>query len=174
MDAVAVSAARGLVAPRVTRGDALRVGVVFGGLQALMPVGGWALGVGLGSLIQAIDHWVAFVILGVLGARMLWAAFHDEPAVASQDMFSWRALLPLGLATSIDALAAGITLPLVGAPLVPSIVCIGLVTGVLSALALLGAGTLGARAGRRLDVLGGVALIGIGTKILIEHLSSGI
>jgi len=81
MDAVAVSAVRGMVAPRVTRGDAARVAIVFGGMQALMPVGGWLLGVGLGPLIESVDHWIAFGILGLLGAKMIWEALAaDEGA----------------------------------------------------------------------------------------------
>lgn len=170
LDAVAVSAARGLAAPRVTPADAGRVAVVFGGMQALMPVGGWALGEGLGDTIASFDHWIAFGILLVLGVKMIVEAVRADGDGDGAVSFGWRALWPLGVATSIDAMAAGITLPILGAPLVPSIVAIGLVTAALSAAAVLAGRRLGAHASGRLDLLGGLVLIGIGTKILVEHL----
>jgi len=173
LDAVAVAAARGLVAPRVTLRDAARVGIVFGGLQAVMPIGGWALGEGLGDTIAAFDHWIAFGILLVLGGKMIVEALRAGDDEVAEVSLGWRALLPLGIATSIDALAAGVTLPILGAPLVPSIAAIGLVTGALSGAALIAGRRLGARAAGRLDLVGGLVLVGIGTKILVEHLGQG-
>lgn len=173
MDATAVAASRGLVAPRVTGRDALRIGFVFGGFQAAMPAIGWGLGAGLGDTIQAVDHWIAFVILGALGGRMLWQALKGGDEEAGDGHLEWKALLPLAVATSIDALAAGVTLPLAGAPFATTLVAIGLVTAALSAAALLAGRRLGAHFGSRVEVLGGLILAGLGVKILAEHLANG-
>ncbi|MFO0750565.1 MAG: manganese efflux pump MntP family protein [Myxococcota bacterium] len=173
MDATAVAATRGLVATRVSGRDALRIGVLFGGFQAAMPALGWALGAGLGSAIQAVDHWIAWGILTLLGGRMIWQALRGGEAEADDGHLEWKALLPLAVATSIDALAAGVTLPLAGAPFAFTITAIGLVTAALSAAALLAGRRLGAHFGSRVEVLGGVILAGLGAKILIEHLANG-
>lgn len=180
MDATAVAAARGLVAPSVRLRDALLVGLFFGGFQAGMPLLGWLLGAGLDTYIQAVDHWIACAILAALGARMIWNARRpgvDEDAsagAASGALFTARALLPLAIATSIDALAAGVTLPLMGAPLASSIAMIGLVTALLAALATLAGRRLGASMGSHLELVGGLVLIAIGVRIPIEHLATGV
>lgn len=180
MDATAVAATRGLVAPSVRLRDALLVGLFFGGFQAGMPLLGWLLGAGLDTYIQAVDHWIACAILGTLGARMIWNArrpdVDDDASEAAPDraLFTSRALLPLAIATSIDALAAGVTLPLMGAPLATSIAMIGLVTGVLATLATLAGRRLGASMANHLELVGGLVLIAIGVRILIEHLATGI
>lgn len=180
MDATAVAATRGLVAPSVRLRDALMIGLFFGGFQAAMPFAGWLLGAGLGAYIQAVDHWIAFAILATLGGRMLWSARREAPeddALATATpgaLFAPRALLPLAIATSIDALAAGVTLPLVGAPLGTSIALIGLVTALLSAAAALLGRRLGASMAGHMELVGGLVLVAIGVRILIEHLVSGI
>lgn len=175
MDATAAAAARGLTARRITTRDVLLVAGLFGGFQALMPLLGWWLGLRLGPLVEAWDHWIAFGLLGALGGKMLWEARgSDEPkAEADGDPFGVRLLLVLALATSIDAFAVGVTLPMLRAPLVTSLVTIGVVTAVLSAFGLFAGRRFGALLGRRLDVLGGLLLLGLGTKILIEHLLAG-
>lgn len=171
-DATAVAVTRGMAMRRVRARDALRVGVVFGLFQAGMPLIGWALGEAFGELIAAVDHWIAFGILGVLGARMIWGALHGEDD-ADERAPSGRLLLVLAVATSIDALAAGITLPLMGAPLWSSILTIGLVTMALSSAGMVLGRRLGERFAGRITVIGGVVLIGLGTKILVEHLMNG-
>ena len=172
MDATAVAAARGLAAPVVRGKDVLRVAVFFGGAQALMPLFGWLVGDGVGPLVAAWDHWVVFALLGGIGAKMLWDA--RAPKVdANGAAFDWRVLLVLAVATSIDAFAVGITLPLLGAPLLLSLVTIGVTTAVLSAAGLLVGRRLGARLGRALDASGGVVLIGLGVKTLVAHLAAG-
>lgn len=175
MDATAVAAARGLTARRITTRDVLLVAGLFGGFQALMPLLGWWLGLRLGPLVQDWDHWIAFVLLGALGGKMLWEARgSDEPkAEANGDPFGLRILLVMALATSIDAFAVGVTLPILHAPLGTSLVTIGVVTAVLSALGLFAGRRFGALLGRRLDALGGLLLIGLGIKILVEHLRAG-
>lgn len=175
MDATAVSAARGLAARRILPQHVLLVAVLFGGFQAFMPLLGYLLGRELGPSVERYDHWIAFVLLGGIGAKMLHEAFSisDEGPTTQRDVFRLEVLLVLALATSIDALAAGITLPMLGAPLVLSLVTIGLTTALLSGIGLLVGRRFGASLGKRLDVAGGLVLIGLGTKILIQHLSTG-
>ena len=176
MDATAVSAARGCAARAVQARDVLRVAFFFGGFQALMPAIGWFLGDSLGSHVGAWDHWIAFGLLGAIGGKMLWEARSTagsaSPELGSHvDLFATRVLLVLAVATSIDALAAGITLPMLGAPLLFSLAAIGVVTAALSAVGVLVGRRFGDILGRRLDVFGGLVLIALGTKILVEHLT---
>jgi putative Mn2+ efflux pump MntP len=172
MDAAAVSAARGFAARRLLWRHALLVAVVFGGFQALMPVLGWAIGASVGPLIEAWDHWVAFGLLAAIGGHMLWEARHDPEVERGTNLFGLRVMLVLGVATSIDALAVGITLPMLGAPFAASIATIGLTTALVSALALYAGRRFGRALGARLDVAGGLMVIAVGTRILVEHLSA--
>jgi putative Mn2+ efflux pump MntP len=174
LDATAVAAARGLAARRVRCRHVLLVSALFGGAQAAMAMLGWLVGGRVGPLVQAWDHWIAFVLLGAIGAKMLRDALRvekeGEPASSSVDPFGLGIMLLLAVATSIDALAVGVTLPMLGAPFLLSLSAIGITTAVLSALGLLLGRRLGPLLGRRLEVAGGLVLIGLGTKILIEHL----
>lgn len=177
MDAAAVAAARGLATPVLRPRHVLLVALFFGGFQGLMPWLGFLLGTSLGPLVQAFDHWIAFVLLVGLGAKMLWEARggadsaddsgKDQPPAA--DLWNLRTLLLLAVATSIDAFAVGVMLPMVQAPLLLSVLTIGVTTAVLSALALLAGRRLGALLGSRLDAVGGLVLVGLGIKILVEH-----
>lgn len=177
MDAAAVAAARGLATPVLRPRHVLLVALFFGGFQGLMPWLGFLLGSSLGPLVQAFDHWIAFVLLVGLGAKMLWEARggadsdddsgKDQPPAA--DLWNLRTLLLLAVATSIDAFAVGVMLPMLQAPLLLSVLTIGVTTAVLSALALLAGRRLGALLGSRLDAVGGLVLVGLGIKILVEH-----
>ncbi|WP_375766998.1 manganese efflux pump MntP family protein [Archangium gephyra] len=178
MDATAVSIASALSAPRVRARDALLLAFLFGLFQALMPVIGWALGSQFADTISTWDHWLTFVLLGGIGAKMIYEAIThhhagvpDEPP-PERNPFHLGTLALMALATSIDALAAGITLPLLEVRLVMAAAVIG---GVTFALCLLGV-SVGRRFGEKLegklDIIGGLVLIGIGTKTLIEHLSA--
>ncbi|OGA03987.1 MAG: hypothetical protein A3H35_00960 [Betaproteobacteria bacterium RIFCSPLOWO2_02_FULL_62_17] len=172
MDAAAVAAARGMLLPRIGARHMVLVALFFGGFQALMPLAGWLIGAGIGPLVEAWDHWIAFALLSLIGANMLREAFSTEANAtdaASGADFRLHTMLVLAIATSIDALAAGITLPMMGAPLVLSLVTIGLTTAVLSVLGLFAGHRFGAVLGKRLDIAGGLILIGLGLKILIEH-----
>ena len=174
MDAAAVSAARGLAVGRVRPSHVLLVASFFGGFQALMPALGFLLGREVGELVRAFDHWIVFVVLSVIGARMVLESRRPAGVPASsEDLFAPGVMLALAVATSVDALAVGMTLPLLAAPLVLSVVTMGVTTAVLSALALVAGSRLGARLGPRLDVLGGVILIAAGARILVEHLARG-
>lgn len=175
MDATVVSAARGLMAPRVRFRNVALVALLFGGFQALMPLIGWVVGVRIGPALQAWDHWIAFVLLAGLGVKMLLSAATDAETtrVAEPNPFELKVLLVLAVATSIDALAVGVTLPMLDAPLVLSLVTIGVTTAISSAIGVLVGRRFGAALGSRLDIVGGLLLIALGTKILIEHLRAG-
>jgi putative Mn2+ efflux pump MntP len=175
MDATAVAAAQGLAARRVQPRHVLLVALMFGGFQALMPLIGFIVGVRLGPLVQAWDHWIAFVLLSALGAKMLLSALqtHEEASQSERDPFGLHGLTWMAVATSIDALAVGVTLPMLNAPLLTSLLTIGITTAVLSAGGLLLGRRFGSVLGPRLDIVGGLVLIALGAKILIEHLSSG-
>ena len=173
MDAMAVAATRGLAVKRIRLRHVALVAAFFGGFQALMPLLGYLLGNRVGPAIEAWDHWVVFLVLGGIGAKMLWEALRHDGAdamVSERDAFSLRMLLVLAIATSIDALAAGFALPLLGAPLGLSITIIGLTTAVLSGLGLFAGHRFGAALGSRLDIAGGLVLLALGAKTLFEHL----
>jgi putative Mn2+ efflux pump MntP len=174
MDATAVAAARGLRLKRIQLRHVLLIAGFFGGFQALMPLLGWLLGSRVGHAIAAWDHWVILVLLGGIGGKMLWESFQteqDDDAPPDADAFGLKVLLLLAIATSIDALGAGIVLPLMGAPLGLSLLTIGVTTAFLSAAGLFLGHRFGAALGRRLDALGGLVLIGLGVKTLVEHLA---
>ena len=172
MDAMAVAAARGLAASRIRRRHVILVATFFGGFQALMPFLGWMAGSRMGPWLAAWSHWIAFVLLVAIGGKMLAESGHGEKEAphSDDDLFGLKVLFVLAVATSIDALVVGLTLPLLGAPMGLSLITIGVTTGLLSALGLFAGRWLGASLGRRLDFAGGVILIGLGIKILVQHL----
>lgn len=180
MDATAVAAAKGFGAAKLRVVDATKMALLFGAFQAGMPVVGWAIGARFAKVIEAWDHWIAFVLLGGVGAKMIFEVARGDAELSSEgaagsaddDSFAWWPLVVLAVATSIDALVAGLTLPLLSVPIAAAAATIGLTTAVLSAGGAYLGRRLGARIGRKLDVVGGLLLIGLGTKILIEHLTS--
>jgi len=172
MDATAVAAARGMATPVLRPRHALLVAGFFGGFQAFMPLLGWWIGARLEAAIGAWDYWVAAALLVGVGGHMLWEARHphaEHSRETEQDPFGLKVMFVLALATSIDAWAVGITLPILDAPLVLSLVVIGVTTAVLSVLGLVVGRRFGSLLGRRLDVLGGVLLVGMGVKLVLEH-----
>lgn len=174
MDATAVAMGRGIAAPRVRARHVLLVALLFGGFQAAMPVVGWLVGARIGPAVEAWDHWLAFVILAALGAKSIWDALRSkkdaEEKVQEAHVFGLRVLLVLAVATSIDALAAGFTLPMMGAPPALTFTAIGVVTAVLSGAGVLVGKRLGPLFGERMPLVGGLVLLALGVKILIEHL----
>lgn len=175
MDATAVAAARGLSARRILPRHVVLVALLFGGFQAFMPLVGWLVGSRIGPAVERYDHWIAFLLLGAIGAKMLRDAHDGDEGERTrpEDLFRFGILLVLALATSIDALAVGVTLPMLGAPLLLSLATIGVTTAILSALGLLVGRRFGSQLGKRLDIAGGLVLIGLGTKILLQHLLAG-
>lgn len=171
-DAAAVSATRGLSVPRLALRHYASVALWFGAAQAGMAWLGSLLGVRFGTALAAYDHWIAFVLLSALGLKMLKEAREAAPdAEVRADAFALRTMALLALATSIDALAVGVTLPLLEAPLGLACTAIGVVTALMSVLGLGAGRRFGAVLGKRVDALGGLVLIALGTKILVEHLS---
>ncbi len=174
MDATAVAAAKGIATKKILPRQVLIVAGFFGGFQALMPLLGYFLGTRIGPLVQAWDHWIAFVLLAAIGGKIIWEAAHDDEAddeKKEEDPFAPKVMLVLAVATSIDALAVGVTLPMLDAPLMLSLVTIGVTTAILSALGLFAGRRFGSLLGKRLDLLGGVVLVGLGCKILYEGLT---
>lgn len=173
MDAFAVSICKGLGMSRLNMRQAAVISLFFGGFQALMPLIGWALGSQLTDFIMPIDHWIAFGLLAFVGGKMLWDAFHEDDedeGVQTDEKLDLKELLMLAIATSIDALAVGITFAFLQVAIVPSIAIIGLTTFVISFAGVAVGHFFGARFEKPATIVGGVVLILIGVKILLEHL----
>ena len=173
MDAVAVSITTGMARGRATWSESLRMGAVFGLFQAAMPDVGYALGASFRGAIEAYDHWVAFALLAGVGLHMIKESFDgDMPEAGAPDPFSVRRLLLLGFATSIDALAVGLTLALIDVPFALAVAVIGITTFILCVPAVHMGARLGTRFAHRAEAFGGIVLIAIGARILWEHLSA--
>jgi putative Mn2+ efflux pump MntP len=171
MDAVAVSVAAGLAKQPLAPRDAPLMALTFGGFQALMPLLGWALGHAARASVAAWDHWIAFGLLTLVGGKMAWEWWHHDPERLRGDPFAPSRLLVSGLATSIDALAVGVTLALQGLPLLLSAGIIGLITFALCLPAVRLGARLGERFARWSELAGGLVLIGFGAKILAAGLA---
>lgn len=174
MDAFAVAVCKGLCMKRLDARQTVVIALFFGGFQALMPLAGWALGTQFESYITVVDHWIAFALLALIGGKMLWEAFHDdgeeEACPAEGFRLDLKELTMLAVATSIDALAVGITFAFLQVEIVPSVATIGVTTFALSALGVALGHFFGARFEKPASIAGGVVLILIGCKILLEHL----
>ena len=171
MDACAVSICKGLSVKKVTLGHAAICGGYFGAFQALMPVIGFVLGVQFKDLITGIDHWIALVLLGLIGANMIREALSkDEEEVDCS--FCFRAMIPLAIATSIDALAVGVTFAVmdIGSKILFAVVFIGAVTFILSAIGVKIGNLFGMKFKSKAELLGGIILILMGLKIFLEDL----
>lgn len=173
MDAFAVSICKGLGMKKVNLKVAFVLALFFGGFQALMPLIGWALGSQFLWLISPIDHWIAFVLLAVIGGKMLWEALHDEEGEDDgkpADKINLGEFFILAVATSIDALAVGISFAALAVDIVPSILIIGVVTFCFTIAGVFVGNFFGSRYEKPASIVGGVVLILIGLKILLEHL----
>jgi len=172
MDAFAVSVAAGLSLQRNCFPHALQRGLIFGAFQAGMPVLGWLGGMGFRPILEPLDHWIAFGLLAIIGTHMIVSSWNSETNLKPTGGFAQ--LIMLGIATSIDALAIGLTFALLGVDILFAILVIGAVTFAMS----FGGVYLGQRVGRlfarRIEVLGGLILIFIGVRILVKHLADGI
>ena len=169
MDAFAVSICKGLSVRKAEPRHSLIVGAYFGGFQALMPAIGYVLGRQFESLITSVDHWIAFVLLGFIGGNMIREALKGD-AEEMDDSFTFRTMLPLAISTSIDALAMGVTFAFLQVQIVPAVLFIGVTTFVLSAVGLKVGNVFGAKYKSRAELFGGVVLVLMGIKILLEHL----
>lgn len=172
MDAFAVSICKGLKMQRFNVRHAGVIALAFGGFQALMPVIGWFLGKQFESYITGIDHWIAFALLAVIGGKMAAESFKKEEEDSSKEneKLDVKELLVLAVATSIDALAVGITFAFLQVSIVPAVSLIGVITFVLSAVGVFIGHKFGAKFKSKAELAGGIILILIGLKILLEHL----
>ena len=168
MDAFAVSVCKGLSVGRARPVHCLTAGLYFGGFQALMPLVGYLLGVRFQSFITSIDHWIAFVLLGIIGVNMIRESREEGESLDSS--FGFRAMLPLAVATSIDALAVGVTFAFLKVQIIPAVSFIGVITFVLSAVGVGVGARVGGRFHSKAEFAGGLILVAMGVKILLEHL----
>lgn len=171
MDAFAVAVCKGLTMQRMNWKRASVIALFFGGFQALMPLIGWLLGRQFEQYITAVDHWIAFGLLVIIGGRMIWGAIRDgAEEAACEDGLNLRELLVLAVATSIDALAVGITLAFLQVQILPSVSMIGVTTFALSLAGVAIGQRFGNWLSKKAQITGGIVLIVIGLKILLEHL----
>ncbi len=173
MDAFAVSIVTGLALDTMTRRHVFRLAFHFGLFQALMPVLGWLAGSAVQPYIAAFDHWIAFGLLAFVGGKMLHeslSADSDGEERVGRDPTAGWSLFVLSVATSIDALAVGLSLAMVRAPIAVPALVIGLVAGGFTTVGMVLGRRIGTAWGKRVEVLGGLLLIGIGLRILVEHL----
>lgn len=171
-DTFAVSISSGLVLRQITFINATRIALTLAVFQAAMPVLGWFAGSGIKTYAENIDHWIAFGILGLLGGKMIYESFKTDPENRSFNPLDLKIMIGMAIATSIDALVVGFSFALLNYKILISVGIIGAVTYIVAMLGMLFGKKIGARMGRRMEMLGGVMLILIGLKILIEHLSA--
>jgi Predicted membrane protein len=171
MDAFAVSICRGLAMKKLRWRDTLVIGLFFGGFQALMPLAGWLLGSRLSVYIENVDHWIAFILLALIGGNMVREALgEDEGTESCEERLDYRELFLMAVATSIDALAVGVTFAFLSVSIVPAITIIGVTTFCLSVAGVVVGNFFGSRWRKQAEITGGVILILLGLKILLEHL----
>ncbi len=167
MDAFAVSICKGLSIKKLGARHAALVGLYFGGFQALMPLIGWALGYRFEHIIESVDHWIAFALLTIIGLSMIREANKAEEL---NDDLGFKTMVLLAVATSIDALAVGVTFAFLQVHILPAASLIGVTTFLISAVGVYIGHVFGLRYRAKAEIAGGVILIGIGMKILLEHL----
>ncbi len=169
MDAFAVSICKGLSVQKVQPKHVLTAGAYFGGFQALMPLIGYLLGKQFESMITSIDHWIAFVLLAIIGGNMIRESRGCDCEDAN-DSFDFKTMLPLAIATSIDALAIGVTFAFLRVDIIPAVLLIGVITFTFSAVGIKIGNVFGAKYKSKAEFAGGLILVLLGIKILIEHL----
>ena len=172
MDALAVAICKGLSMAKMSWKKGIIVGLWFGGFQAPMPLIGYLLGAQFESKITAFDHWIAFILLGLIGGNMIREGVSGDEE-KTDDSVSIKSMLPLAIATSIDALAVGVTFAFLRVNIVYAVSFIGVITFLLSTVGVKVGNVFGARYKSKAEIAGGVILILMGLKILIEHLVGG-
>jgi putative Mn2+ efflux pump MntP len=172
LDAFAVAVVSGLSIEALTKRHVFRLAFHFGLFQALMPVIGWVAGRAVHERIAHYDHWIALALLGLVGGKMIVGAFREDDAAApSTDPTKGWTLVMLSIATSIDALAVGLSLAMIGSEIVVPALVIGVVAAAFTAVGMLLGRQLGGLWGKRVEVVGGIVLVGIGLKIVVEHVA---
>ena len=171
VDAFVACLGKGAAQRPVGLGPALRTGAIFGAVEAITPLIGWGAGVAANRYVEAVDHWIAFALLSAVGLHMLFQALSRDSEAAPAPSSLWRTLLT-AVGTSIDAMAVGVSLAFLQVNILVIAIIIGLTTMTLSTSGLLAGRLLGRRFGRIAEMLGGVALIGLGGSILLRHLGA--
>ena len=169
MDAFAVSVGKGLSVQKIKPRHSLSVGVWFGGFQALMPLVGYFLGVSFASMVESFDHWIAFILLGIIGFNMIREALSDDECEAMHPDFSARSMLMMAIATSIDALAVGVSFAFLHIDIWSAAAIIGVTTFILSVVGLRIGNIFGCRYKSKAELAGGAILMIMGVKIVVEH-----
>ncbi len=173
MDAFAVSICKGLSVQKLRPRHAGLTALWFGGFQALMPLAGYLLGATFAGFVGSVDHWVAFILLGIIGGNMLKESFQKDDEIDVNPDFSFRTMLAMAIATSIDALAIGVSFAFLNVNIWTAILLIGVTTGLFSAVGVYIGHVFGARYKSKAEFTGGFILIAMGVKILVEHLTTG-
>jgi len=171
MDASAVSLSKGFTMKSLNLNNTLKISFMFGFFQAFMPLIGWLIGINLLYLISGLDHWFAFAILTFIGLKMIYHSMREDSKEKGSDHFKFNVLLILAIATSIDAFAVGLSLSFLKISIILPILIIGVITFIFSFISVLIGYKLGHFLERKVELVGGLILIGIGIKILLEHLS---
>jgi putative Mn2+ efflux pump MntP len=174
MDAFAVAVVAGITVVPLTKRRIFRLAFHFGLFQGLMPTIGWAAGIAIHKTIAVFDHWIAFGLLAFVGGRMIWVALsgEEETLDTSHDPTKGWTLVVLSVATSIDALAVGLSLGVIGSNILVPVLVIGFIAAAFTVLGMLLGRLIGTRWGKRIEILGGIILLGIGIKIVLEHLTA--
>ena len=162
MDATAVSICKGLSMKKLDKKKTITIALYFGTFQAIMPIIGYLLGISFKEVVESIDHWIAFFLLAVIGINMIRESLND--------LIDFKTMTPLAIATSIDALAIGITFAFLRVNIIGAVTIIGIITIFLSMIGVFIGNEFGNKYGKISETLGGILLIGIGLKILLEHL----
>ena len=170
MDAFAVAISGSLTYGRIRLNQALKIGLAFGGFQALMPILGWLAGTRLRDLISSIDHWIAFLMLMTIGSRMIGQALDNSGKDKTVDILNPRILFALAVATSIDALVVGLSFAFLNTPIMAPALIIGGITFMLTLFGVDLGQKFGLYLGKKMEIIGGAVLIAIGVKILVQHL----
>ncbi|KOR23800.1 manganese efflux pump [Clostridium sporogenes] len=176
MDAFAVSITNGAMTNKVTASEGIRIGLFFGGFQAMMPLIGWAIGINFQSYIEALDHWIALILLSIIGGKMIYDSIKDNQDEIACDYkggekrcLNNKTLTLLAIATSIDALAVGVSFAFLKVSIINTIIIIGLITFIICFVGVMIGKKCGKLLKKRAEILGGIVLILIGVKIFIEH-----
>ncbi len=168
-DAFAATLSKGCIIKCPRFSEAFRIGLLFGTVEAITPVIGWAVGISAHAYVTALDHWAAFLILGALGGKMIWESSKHSEEETRPARQSFGMLLMTALGTSIDSMAVGVTLAFINADIVVTAIAIGFATFTMATIGIMIGRVAGPALGRAAEGLGGLCLILIGTKILVEH-----
>jgi manganese efflux pump family protein len=169
-DTFAVSISSGLILKKIDFINATKIAITLAAFQAMMPLIGWLAGSEIKKYAENFDHWIAFGILGLLGGKMIYESFKSDPGDRPFNPLNIKVLIGMAIATSIDALVVGFGFALLNYGILTSVGIIGAVTYIVAMLGMLFGKKIGSRMGRRMEMLGGIMLILIGLKILLEHL----